>query len=76
MRNWYEIYCIFFKVNDTIMICLFIHSILSIQVKEAHINGLDSSRFVTYVVLKIDSVKSTTLAIQGLGPYWNEEFYL
>ena len=72
MRNRYEIYFFF----NLMIRYLFIHSILSIQVKEAHINGLDSSRFVTYVVLKIDSVKSTTLAIQGLGPYWNEEFYL
>ena len=30
----------------------------------------------TYVVLKIGSVKSTTLAMPGITPSWREEFYL
>lgn len=49
-------------------------SLLCVLVKEAHINGPDSN-FNTYVVIKIGSVKSTTQAVQGDHPDWNEEFF-
>ncbi|CAF1087622.1 unnamed protein product [Brachionus calyciflorus] len=52
---------------------LFIYLICQ-KFKEAHINGLDNN-FNTYIVVKIGSVKSTTIAVQGVQPAWHEEFF-
>jgi hypothetical protein len=50
-------------------------SLLSVVVKQALINdyGTDGN-FNTYVVLKIGSVKSSTLPLLGVQPGWQEEF--
>lgn len=33
-------------------------------------------RFNTYVTLKLENVKSTTVAVKGSQPYWEQEFIL
>lgn len=66
--------------------------LLCVLVKSANISNRDSSSFhlslsidcssndldeiCSYVVLKIDNVKSTTTVVKGSEPKWEQEFYL
>ncbi|CAF0769058.1 unnamed protein product, partial [Didymodactylos carnosus] len=49
-------------------------SLLCVLVKKARIVGNDEN-CNSYVVLKIDNVKSTTSVVKGLNPGWEQEFY-
>ncbi|CAF3417266.1 unnamed protein product [Rotaria sp. Silwood1] len=46
-----------------------------VLVKSANIQSSDNECY-SYVVLKIDNVKSTTTVVKGSQPSWEQEFYL
>ncbi|CAF1683870.1 unnamed protein product, partial [Adineta ricciae] len=48
--------------------------LLCVLVKSARIQ-LSDNECCSYVVLKIDNVKSTTSVVKGLTPSWEQEFY-
>ncbi|UJR23960.1 hypothetical protein I4U23_026927 [Adineta vaga] len=48
--------------------------LLCVLVKNARIQ-LSDNECCSYVVLKIDNVKSTTTVVKGLTPNWEQEFY-
>jgi len=48
--------------------------LLCVLVKSAKIENADNEK-CTYVVLKIDNVKSTTTVVKGFQPIWEQEFY-
>ncbi|CAF3579224.1 unnamed protein product [Rotaria sp. Silwood1] len=48
--------------------------LLCVLVKSAKIQSLDNECY-SYVVLKIDNVKSTTSVVKGQQPNWEQEFY-
>ncbi|CAF2705856.1 unnamed protein product [Rotaria sp. Silwood2] len=49
--------------------------LLCVLVKSATIQSSDNE-YYSYVVLKIDNVKSTTSVVKGQQPNWEQEFYL
>ncbi|XP_045460244.1 protein unc-13 homolog B isoform X5 [Harmonia axyridis] len=49
-------------------------SLLSVTVKKAHFVGAQASQFNTYVTLKLQNVKSTTVTVKGATPCWEQDF--
>lgn len=47
----------------------------SIAVKRAKYVG-EAAQFNTYVTLKLQNVKTTTIAVKGDEPIWNQDFLL
>ncbi|KAK9747205.1 C2 domain [Popillia japonica] len=50
------------------------HSIHSGEVKKARYVGAQASQFNTYVTLKLQNVKSTTVTVKGATPCWEQDF--
>ncbi|KAJ8383570.1 hypothetical protein AAFF_G00219500 [Aldrovandia affinis] len=48
-------------------------SLLCVGVKKAKLDGLQE-KFNTYVTLKVQNVKSTTIAVRGCQPCWEQDF--
>ncbi|CAF4341726.1 unnamed protein product, partial [Rotaria magnacalcarata] len=48
--------------------------LLCVLVKSGKIQALDNECY-SYVILKIDNVKSTTSVVKGQQPKWEQEFY-
>ncbi|KAM8874937.1 protein unc-13 homolog A isoform 2-T2 [Spinachia spinachia] len=48
-------------------------SLLCVGVKKAKLDG-PQEKFNTYVTLKVQNVKSTTIAVRGLQPCWEQDF--
>ncbi|XP_078801871.1 protein unc-13 homolog A isoform X2 [Oryzias latipes] len=48
-------------------------SLLCVGVKKAKLDGLQE-KFNTYVTLKVQNVKSTTIAVRGSQPSWEQDF--
>lgn len=46
------------------------------KVKRAKYVGEQAAQFSTYVILKLQNVKTTTLTIKGVEPVWNQDFLL
>jgi hypothetical protein len=49
-------------------------SLLSVTVKKARYVGAQASQFNTYVTLKLQNVKSTTVTVKGATPCWKQDF--
>ncbi|XP_060525961.1 protein unc-13 homolog B isoform X4 [Cylas formicarius] len=49
-------------------------SLLSVTVKKALFVGAPASQFNTYVTLKLQNVKSTTVTVKGAQPCWEQDF--
>ncbi|KAG5667948.1 hypothetical protein PVAND_015908 [Polypedilum vanderplanki] len=49
-------------------------SLLNVTVKCAKYVGDQASQFNTYVILKVQNVKTTTQAVKGADPIWNQDF--
>ncbi|XP_041981015.1 uncharacterized protein LOC121734469 [Aricia agestis] len=49
-------------------------SLLSVTVKKARYVGLQATQFNTYVTLKLQNVKSTTVTVKGPTPCWEQDF--
>ncbi|XP_025833551.1 protein unc-13 homolog A-like, partial [Agrilus planipennis] len=49
-------------------------SLLSVTVKKARFVGVQASQFNTYVTLKLQNVKSTTVTVKGATPCWEQDF--
>ncbi|XP_077287918.1 protein unc-13 homolog A-like [Arctopsyche grandis] len=49
-------------------------SLLSVTVKKAHFVGPQAAQFNTYVTLKLQNVKSTTVTVKGADPCWEQDF--
>ncbi|XP_031782922.1 protein unc-13 homolog A isoform X6 [Nasonia vitripennis] len=49
-------------------------SLLSITVKKAQFSGIQAQQFNTYVTLKLQNVKSTTVTVKGANPCWEQDF--
>ncbi|XP_014251915.2 uncharacterized protein LOC106668030 isoform X2 [Cimex lectularius] len=49
-------------------------SLLSVTVKKARYTGGQGIQFNTYVTLKLQNVKSTTVTVKGPNPSWNQDF--
>ncbi|XP_050303683.1 protein unc-13 homolog B isoform X4 [Anthonomus grandis grandis] len=49
-------------------------SLLSVTVKKARYVGAQASQFNTYVTLKLQNVKSTTVTVKGATPCWEQDF--
>ncbi|XP_011502783.1 PREDICTED: phorbol ester/diacylglycerol-binding protein unc-13-like [Ceratosolen solmsi marchali] len=49
-------------------------SLLSIAVKKARYIGVQAQQFNTYVTLKLQNVKSTTITVKGANPCWEQDF--
>lgn len=47
-----------------------------IPVKRAKYVGDQAAQFNTYVTLKLQNVKTTTLTIKGAEPVWDQDFLL
>ncbi|KAG9350596.1 hypothetical protein JZ751_024485 [Albula glossodonta] len=50
-------------------------SLLCVGVKKAKLDG-PQEKFNTYVTLKVQNVKSTTIAVRGSQPCWEQDFML
>uniref|UniRef100_A0A4W3IHP8 C2 domain-containing protein n=1 Tax=Callorhinchus milii TaxID=7868 RepID=A0A4W3IHP8_CALMI len=50
-------------------------SLLCVRVKKASLSG-PADKFNTYVTLKVQNVKSTTIAVRGDQPGWEQDFML
>ncbi|XP_034047685.1 LOW QUALITY PROTEIN: protein unc-13 homolog B-like [Thalassophryne amazonica] len=48
-------------------------SLLCVRVKKASLQG-PAGKFNTYVTLKVQNVKSTTIAVRGAHPCWEQDF--
>ncbi|KAJ7993040.1 hypothetical protein DPEC_G00268310 [Dallia pectoralis] len=48
-------------------------SLLCVGVKKAKLDG-PQEKFNTYVTLKVQNVKSTTIAVRGVQPCWEQDF--
>ncbi|XP_038572123.1 protein unc-13 homolog A isoform X2 [Micropterus salmoides] len=48
-------------------------SLLCVGVKKAKLDG-PQEKFNTYVTLKVQNVKSTTIAVRGIQPCWEQDF--
>lgn len=51
-------------------------NLLSIKVKRAKYIGDQAAQFSTYVTLKLQNVKTTTLTVKGADPVWDQDFLL
>ncbi|KAI5726174.1 hypothetical protein M8J77_024855 [Diaphorina citri] len=51
-------------------------SLLNVTVKKAHFEGPQSSQYNSYVTLKLQNVKSTTVTVKGPSPCWEQDFLL
>ncbi|KAG8041449.1 hypothetical protein G9C98_002742, partial [Cotesia typhae] len=51
-------------------------SLLSVTVKKAEFVGVQAQQFNTYVTLKLQNVKSTTVTVKGANPCWEQDFLL
>lgn len=49
-------------------------SLLSVTVKKAKYTGVQASQFSSYVTLKLQNVKSTTVTVKGANPSWEQDF--
>ncbi|CAG9853810.1 unnamed protein product [Phyllotreta striolata] len=49
-------------------------SLLSVTVKKARYVGIQAQQFNTYVTLKLQNVKSTTVTVKGATPCWEQDF--
>ncbi|XP_043278077.1 protein unc-13 homolog B isoform X12 [Venturia canescens] len=49
-------------------------SLLSVTVKKARFVGTQAQQFNTYVTLKLQNVKSTTVTVKGANPCWEQDF--
>ncbi|XP_073978403.1 unc-13 isoform X4 [Rhodnius prolixus] len=49
-------------------------SLLSVTVKKARYTGGQGIQYNTYVTLKLQNVKSTTVTVKGPNPCWNQDF--
>ncbi|XP_063383199.1 protein unc-13 homolog B isoform X7 [Cydia fagiglandana] len=49
-------------------------SLLSVTVKKARYVGIQATQFNTYVTLKLQNVKSTTVTVKGPTPCWEQDF--
>ncbi|XP_056632354.1 uncharacterized protein LOC130442346 [Diorhabda sublineata] len=49
-------------------------SLLSVTVKKARFVGIQAQQFNTYVTLKLQNVKSTTVTVKGATPCWEQDF--
>ncbi|XP_069360214.1 protein unc-13 homolog B isoform X6 [Maniola hyperantus] len=49
-------------------------SLLSVTVKKARYVGIQATQFNTYVTLKLQNVKSTTVTVKGPTPSWEQDF--
>lgn len=49
---------------------------LSVPVKRAKYIGDQAAQFNTYVTLKLQNVKTTTLTVKGAEPVWDQDFLL
>ncbi|XP_053596010.1 uncharacterized protein LOC128667986 [Microplitis demolitor] len=49
-------------------------SLLSVTVKKAAFVGVQAQQFNTYVTLKLQNVKSTTVTVKGANPCWEQDF--
>nr|XP_046489103.1 uncharacterized protein LOC124222327 [Neodiprion pinetum] len=49
-------------------------SLLSVTVKKARFVGVQAQQFNTYVTLKLQNVKSTTVTVKGANPCWEQDF--
>uniref|UniRef100_A0A8D9AHQ4 Protein unc-13 homolog A n=1 Tax=Cacopsylla melanoneura TaxID=428564 RepID=A0A8D9AHQ4_9HEMI len=49
-------------------------SLLNVTVKKAHFEGPQSSQYNSYVTLKLQNVKSTTVTVKGPSPCWEQDF--
>ncbi|XP_038222163.1 phorbol ester/diacylglycerol-binding protein unc-13-like [Zerene cesonia] len=49
-------------------------SLLSVTVKKARYVGIQAPQFNTYVTLKLQNVKSTTVTVKGPTPCWEQDF--
>ncbi|KAK5649184.1 hypothetical protein RI129_000213 [Pyrocoelia pectoralis] len=49
-------------------------SLLSVTVKKARYVGAQAPQFNTYVTLKLQNVKSTTVTVKGATPCWEQDF--
>ncbi|CAD6216255.1 GSCOCG00011319001-RA-CDS, partial [Cotesia congregata] len=43
-------------------------------VKKAAFVGVQAQQFNTYVTLKLQNVKSTTVTVKGANPCWEQDF--
>ncbi|XP_056303339.1 protein unc-13 homolog A [Danio aesculapii] len=55
------------------MFITYLHTRLSVTVKKAKLDG-PQEKFNTYVSLKVQNVKSTTIAVRGSQPCWEQDF--
>ncbi|XP_074596805.1 unc-13 isoform X2 [Brevipalpus obovatus] len=49
-------------------------SLLCVNVRRARLVGGDSQTFSTYVTLKLQNVKCTTVTVKGANPSWEQDF--
>ncbi|XP_026326237.1 phorbol ester/diacylglycerol-binding protein unc-13-like [Hyposmocoma kahamanoa] len=49
-------------------------SLLSVTVKKARYVGIQATQYNTYVTLKLQNVKSTTVTVKGPTPSWEQDF--
>ncbi|XP_055689982.1 protein unc-13 homolog B isoform X2 [Lutzomyia longipalpis] len=49
-------------------------SLLNVTVKKAKYTGAQAEQFKTYVTLKLQNVKSTTVTVKGSEPCWEQDF--
>nr|XP_024217218.1 phorbol ester/diacylglycerol-binding protein unc-13-like [Halyomorpha halys] len=49
-------------------------SLLSVTVKKARYTGIQAQQYNTYVTLKLQNVKSTTVTVKGPNPCWEQDF--
>ncbi|XP_043203457.1 protein unc-13 homolog A-like [Amphibalanus amphitrite] len=49
-------------------------SLLSVTVKRAKYHGPQANQLSTYVTLKLQHVKSTTVTVKGAEPCWEQDF--
>ncbi|XP_023290333.1 probable serine/threonine-protein kinase kinX [Orussus abietinus] len=49
-------------------------SLLNVTVKKARFVGVQAQQFNTYVTLKLQNVKSTTVTVKGANPCWEQDF--
>ncbi|XP_025017990.1 uncharacterized protein LOC112539558 [Tetranychus urticae] len=49
-------------------------SLLCVNVRRARLIGPDAAQYSTYVTLKLQNVKSTTVTVKGSNPNWEQDF--
>ena len=51
-------------------------SLVNVTVKKAKFVGVEGQQLNTYVTLKLQHVKSTTVCVKGAEPSWEQDFLL